>query len=201
MPGPPATHPDGQPVEFLYVGRFESRKGADVLLAALPAVAAACPNARFTLAGSQGDGAFWREFETRHPELAQTRVRALGRVSPDELNALYRRCSVLVAPSRYESFGLIYAEAMSHGKPVIGCDAGGIPEVVSHGVTGLLAKPGDVASLVAHMTKLGTDATLRTRMGIAARRDFLARFSADKMAQRSIACYESVLRTASGQLV
>lgn len=197
-PGEPdrAAGPLNDAIEFLFVGRFERRKGIDVLLAAIPAVAAALPRAIFTLAGATGDGSEWRRFVTEHPELAAQRVCAPGRVSADALQALYRRCSVFVAPSRYESFGLIYAEAMSYGKPVIGCAAGGVAEVVTEGVTGLLTPPGDVASLVAAMRRLGSDPSLRHQMGHAARSDFLARFSVRTLAARTIAYYAECLAPA-----
>jgi len=179
-------------VEFLYVGRFEPRKGIDVLLAAIPLVAAAVPHAKFTLVGDHGDGEEWDAFTIKHPELINSRVHAPGRVSAEALAEYYRRCLVFVAPSRYESFGLIYAEAMSHAKPVIGCTVGGVPEVVTEGVTGLLTAPGDVDELAACMTRLATDAPLRQRMGQAARDDFLNRFSAAKMAEASVQLYREL---------
>lgn len=192
-PGEPAPAAPAAQVEFLFVGRFESRKGIDVLLAAIPQVAAACPSAIFTVAGSHGDKIAWSSFIAEHPGLVGTRVFAPGRVSPEELVALYSRCSVLVAPSRYESFGLIYVEAMSHGKPVIGCRAGGIPDVVTDGVTGLLAEPGDVTTLAACMIRLAGDAALRASLGANARHDFVTRFSADVMTRQSIALYRATL--------
>ena len=191
---PAGTAADGGPVEFLFVGRFEERKGIDVLLAAIPVVARVCPDTRFTLAGSRGDGRDWGKFTASHPSLlAESRVESLGRVSAETLRVLYRRCAVMVAPSRYESFGLIYAEAMSYAKPVIGCLTGGIPEVVTTGSTGLLAAPGDVASLAECMIQLASDANLRARMGRAARADFLARFSARTLAFNSVALYQQVV--------
>ena len=183
---------DGQ-ITFLFVGRFEFRKGIDILLAAIPTVAKAFPLARFILAGDHGDGADWHAFCINYPALANTRVKAVGRVSPSDLLQLYRLCDVFVAPSRYESFGLIYAEAMSHGKPVIGSRSGGIPEVVQANVTGLLAEPGDVASLVSAMRQLAGDASLRHSMGIAARADFLKRFSAAQLAKASACMYRKIL--------
>jgi len=203
LPDPGEPSPSREPddvVEFLYVGRFETRKGIDVLLAAIPIVAAACPHAVFTLAGAQGDETLWRDFSKQHPELAAGRMRALGRVPSDKLVELYQRCSVVVAPSRYESFGLIYVEGMSHGKPVIGCNAGGIPNVVTANVTGLLAAPGDIASLVACMLRLGNDGHLRRRMGEAGRRDFLDRFSATAMARQSAGLYQRLREAASRQV-
>lgn len=194
-PGEPTAEevsPRDDTIEFLFVGRFESRKGIDVLLAAIPAVAATCPQAVFLLAGAPGEGRDWDDFATRHPHLAGSRVKSLGRVPQATLRDLYRHCTVFVAPSRYESFGLIYVEAMSHGKPVIGCAVGGIPEVVTDGVTGLLAGPGDVQTLTACMIKLARDPALRTRFGAAGRKDFLARFSAATMASRSVELYRQI---------
>jgi glycosyltransferase involved in cell wall biosynthesis len=196
-PGEPprfaATNDSGQ-IEFLFVGRFEPRKGIDVLLAAIPLVTRAFPHIVFTLVGAGGEEA-WRAFTQTHPDLAKkNRASYLGAVSPESLAALYRRCAVLVAPSRYESFGLIYPEAMSRGKPVIGCNAGGIPEVIDAGVTGLLAAPGDVASLADCIAQLAGDVDLRRRMGEAGRRDFVRRFSAAEMAKRSAEVYEAARR-------
>jgi len=182
-------------VEFLFVGRFEERKGIDVLLDAIPRVAAASPDARFILAGDQGDGLAWLQFCREHPDLAQARVSAPGRVTDTELDRLYRACSIFVAPSRYESFGLIYLEAMGRGKPVIGCRAGGIPEVVTDGKTGLLSLPGNTAALADSMIRLAASPLLRQTFGTAARKDFLERFSASLVARRSAAYYQTVFRT------
>jgi glycosyltransferase involved in cell wall biosynthesis len=190
---PAANRPVGETIEFLFVGRFESRKGIDVLLTAIPEIVRDYPQVNFTLAGAHGDGIAWRDFERRHPELLGIRVMSVGRVSAATLAALYRRCHVLVAPSRYESFGLIYVEAMSHAKPTIGCRAGGVPEVIQEGVTGLMAEPGDVSSLIACMRTLASDGDLRHRMGEAGRRDFLARFSARRLAEASVDLYREIL--------
>src|SRR5262249_24343982 len=85
------------------------------------------------------------------------------------LDSFYRDCTVFTAPSRYESFGLIYLEAMRWGKPVVACCAGGVPEVVRDGETGLLVPPGDAAALEAALSRLLADADLRTKMGSGAR--------------------------------
>lgn len=205
-PGPPspagaAEAATDREIVFLFVGRFEFRKGIDVLLIAIPEIAKSFPSARFLLAGDHGDGTAWHTFTSAHPALASTRVQSLGRVSATDLIQLYHNCDVVVAPSRYESFGLIYAEAMSHGKPVIGCRAGGVPEVVRDNVTGILTEPGDAASLVSAMRQLANDPLLRHRMGIAARADFLARFSAAHLAKASGAMYREILSQSSNAAV
>ena len=197
LPTPSVVEPNknskNEPIEFLYVGRFERRKGIDILLAAIPQVAEICPQAIFTLVGDWGDGEQWASFQSHYPHLAHSRVKALGRVCSAELNRLYQQCSVFVAPSRYESFGLIYAEAMSYAKPVIGCRVGGITDVVTEEVTGLLADPGDVPSLIDCMQRLYHSATLRITMGRAARVDFLQRFSSLSMTRNSTALYRDLV--------
>lgn len=186
----PDAPPPGRPVRVLFVGRFEHRKGIDVLLDALPTVLAATPDLEFTLAGlDPGNG--WRDrFLRAHPALA-SQVSFPGRLSAEELRAAYRACDLFVAPSRYESFGLIYVEAMAWAKPVVGCLAGGIPSVVSHDSTGLLVPPGDSAALAAAILRLARDPALRARFGAAARADAEARFSRDALARRSLELYRS----------
>ena len=181
--------------EILYVGRFEHRKGVDVLLRAIPAVLASRPRARLTLAGKFEGDPSWPDFTARHPGLAGHRVRALGRVSAEELHRLYAGCDVFVAPSRYESFGLIYVEAMRHAKPVVGCRVGGVPDVVADGETGLLTPPGDASALADALIRLLAEPDLRSRLGRAGRADFLRRFSARSLATASAAFYASVLKS------
>jgi glycosyltransferase involved in cell wall biosynthesis len=134
----------------LYVGRLEKRKGILDLFAAIPLVLARLPNVRFLIAGndnSASDGFLARHGQTYAAHFAEeyracaAQVEFLGPVSEEKLQQLYQTCDLFVAPSLYESFGLIYLEAMNYAKPVIGGRAGGIPEVIDEGVTGLLAEP------------------------------------------------------------
>jgi glycosyltransferase involved in cell wall biosynthesis len=71
------------------------------------------------------------------------RVHFHGAVSDAALARFYAACDVFVAPSLLESFGLIFLEAMQYAKPVVGCRAGGVPEIVRDGVDGLLVEPGE----------------------------------------------------------
>jgi glycosyltransferase involved in cell wall biosynthesis len=114
------------------------------------------PEARFVIAGadnSRSDGfqrrmgaTYQTHFLRRHPSAARA-VKFVGTVSDQRLSDLYAACDLFVAPSLYESFGLIYLEAMNYGKAVVGCRAGGIAEVVEHGQTGLLVEPEAPAAL------------------------------------------------------
>ncbi len=170
-------------VNLLFVGRLEKRKGVDVLLAVAPQLLARHPGLAITLVGDDtlrdDTGETYRErFEREHagsPLLA--RVHFEGKVPDERLFACVAGCDVFVAPSRYESFGLIFLEAMMFAKPVVGCRAGGMPEIVAHGETGLLAEPGDETTLLECLDRLVSDAQLRARMGERGREVYHARFT------------------------
>ena len=194
------------PVTILYVGRLEKRKGIADLFAAIPKVIAAAPQARFVIAGadnSLNDGFLARTsrtypdwFAERHPGLLD-RVAFKGQVSDAELAMLYQSCDLFVAPSLYESFGLIYLEAMNFAKPVIGCRAGGIPEVIDDGISGSLVDPASPGQLVqAILSLLRTPARLR-EFGLAGRARLLERFTHIQMARAMVEVYRRVISQSS----
>lgn len=195
-------HAPATPI-VLYVGRLEKRKGILDLFGAIPRVLARYPQVRFVLAGrdnSRSDLFFQRAgsnyadyFARSHPELAD-RVQFLGEVDDATLQALYRDCDLFVAPSLYESFGLIYLEAMNYGKAVIGCQVGGIPEVVDQGVTGLLVEPAAPAALAEAMLELLQSPRRLHDMGMAGRRRLLERFTHVQMAKGFEAIYRQVVQ-------
>jgi len=84
----------------------------------------------------------------------QSRIELCGRVSGEELQALYQMADIFVLPSYWEGYGIVFLEAMAEGLPVISTTAGAIPEVVIDGETGLLVEPGDVKALSLAMEKL-----------------------------------------------
>ncbi len=182
-------------LRLLFVGRLERRKGIHTLLDALPAVLTRLPNVVVEIVGSDpgnpGHGYWHERWGAMHPTL-RSRVHFHGECSGQQLRQFYQDCDLFVAPSLYESFGLIYLEAMAYGKAVIGTEAGGIPEVVAHGETGLLVPPGDPDALGAAMVRLMEDHALRRRYGAAGRKRFELEFSAQAMAERTLAFYRDV---------
>jgi glycosyltransferase involved in cell wall biosynthesis len=197
VPAAPDTpEPAAGPPRLLFVGRLELRKGIDTLLAIVPALLARYPDLVVDVVGQD---MWWpgtttpvsRHFAAAHP--SQSRCRFHGVVDDERLATFYRDCTVFVAPSRYESFGLIYAEAMRWGKPVVGCRAGGIPEVVRDGETGLLVPPAEAPALQAAVVQLLDDPALRARLGAAARASVEGELSAVRMAERTVAFYRAVL--------
>jgi glycosyltransferase involved in cell wall biosynthesis/GT2 family glycosyltransferase len=183
----------------LFVGRLERRKGIHVLLSAIPKVLNRAPDTDFLIVGKDGDagdGGTWRQwFWAQHdqdPKL-RSRVRFLGEVSNDELVKLYASCDVFIAPSLYESFGLVYLEAMSQGKPVVGCKAGGVPEVVVDGETGILVPPDDAEAVETALIQLLADADRRKEMGRAGKARVEEHFSVASMAKNTLDYYKQVV--------
>lgn len=185
-------------VTVLYAGRFEGRKGTDVLLAAIPALCAKYPFASFVLVGEDRvlpDGStLGGAFRSRHAgSNVLERVIFTGEVSDAQLEQQLQACDIFVAPSRYESFGLVFLEAMMFGKPVVGCRAGGMNEVVEEGVTGLLAEPGDVPSLAVAIGTLLEDAETRFILGRAGRERYLQLYTREALINRTFKFYRETL--------
>ena len=107
----------------------------------------------------------------------------------------YQTCDIFVAPSRFESFGLVLVEAMRSGKPVIGCLAGGMTEIVEHGKCGFLVPPGDAEHLAAGMLELVKSPALRESFGRAGRQRFEEEFSSARMAAESVPLYRRARST------
>jgi glycosyltransferase involved in cell wall biosynthesis len=155
-------------IKLLSVGAVVPRKGFDVLLAAL-ATLAELPW-RLTIAGDltrDRDTAMQLEADVAHHGL-QDRIITLGAVSPECLAALYIDADAFVLASYFEGYGMAYAEALAHGLPVIGSDAGAIPDTVPPDA-GLLVPPGDVAAFAQALRSVICDAELRQRLAHGAR--------------------------------
>jgi len=198
--------PPSERRRLLFVGRLEYRKGTDVLLEALPDLLARHPDWQCDLVGDDcgvdGTGARMKdEFRRRHANAPWIdRVCFHGAVSDEALAGFYRTCDVFVAPSLFESFGLIYPEAMQYGKPVVGCRSAGIPELVTDGVDGVLVEPGSVSSLAEALDRLMSDEALRQRLGTTARATVAREFDHLAMARRLIPVYEEAIALTAERL-
>jgi glycosyltransferase involved in cell wall biosynthesis len=128
----------------LAVGRLVHEKGFDVLVEAVGQID---ENERREIV-IVGEG------PEREPLAVQAESYGLtlnmpGALSPDEVRDWYQKASFVVVPSRREGFGLVAAEAAMSGRAVIGSRVGGIPDVIQHGVSGLIVEPGDIEGLMA----------------------------------------------------
>jgi glycosyltransferase involved in cell wall biosynthesis len=166
---------------LLFVGDLRRDKGLDVLLQAYASLPYAPP---LVLIGRPG-----RETPTALPY----GVSMFHSWPHDAIMHAWSRSLLAVVPSlTRETFGLVAAEAMACGRPVVASSIGGLPDVVVDGETGLLVPPGDAASLRQALDALIRDRDRRERMGRAAQRH-AREFSASAVVPRIEQTYEQVL--------
>jgi len=161
-----------EPPHVLFAGRLSPEKGILELVEAargLPLVVV-------------GDG----PLRARVPQ-------AVGFVAHDELHAYYERAAVVACPSRREGYGVVCAEAMARGRPVVASAVGGLLDLVADDETGLLVEPGDVAGLRAALERLLGDAELRRRLGAAARTRARERLSWEAATTATLEAYADAL--------
>jgi glycosyltransferase involved in cell wall biosynthesis len=185
--------PESGEVRVLVLSRLQPSKGARALLAAIPLVLARDPRVRFDIvARDTPPWTFGADFRKRHPHLLD-RLTFHSGITEDRKKELLRRCHMMVAPSHYESFGMMYVEAMAFGRATIGCPVGGVPEIVLDGRTGLLVKPDDEQALADAILSLAADPQRCAAMGRAGYERFRDHFTVERMAKETLAFYGSVL--------
>jgi glycosyltransferase involved in cell wall biosynthesis len=156
-------------VRLVSVGAIVPRKGFDLLIAALGTLG----DLPWTLAiagdrGRDPAAAARLDADIARFHLA-SRVKLLGALPAEQVAALYVGADLFVLASRFEGFGMAYAEALAHGLPVIGTTAGAIPDTVPPGA-GLLVPPDDVTALAAALRRLIENQNERRSLAAAARR-------------------------------
>jgi len=139
-----------------------------------------------------GDGPLVRECKDLAHRLGVSKhVRFLGSV--DTPWELLPQADVFMLPSEHESFGLAALEAMACGVPVVASKAGGLPEVVDHGVTGILCPVGDIGALTAATEGLLRDSAKACAMGMAGRARAEKEFAKAPLVERWEAYYQGVI--------
>lgn len=181
-------------VKILYVGRLEYRKGTDVLLEAIPHVLKTYPEAHFELIGSDPNKEYESGFRSQSTPEINACVTFMGNADDHVTKNAYADCDIFVAPSRYESFGLIYIEAMSYGKPAIGCNVGGVSEIIEHNKNGLFATVNDSLDLARQINLLIRNQKLRKEMGVNARKTIEDKFTKEKLAENSLHYYKKAIK-------
>lgn len=161
-----------------FSGYLTPRKGVDVLIRAAAQITSTRPQLHFAIAGRVPIDAASNhraEYEALARELGiADRVHFLGFV--EDVPRFVAGVDALALPSFQEPFGRAIIEAMALGTPVVGSDVGGIPEIIQHEESGLLAPPGDADALARALARLADDPELRERLGKAAERTVRERF-------------------------
>lgn len=182
---------------LLYFGRLDwFQKGLDVLLEAMRMLVQKNPNLRLKVAGRGKDG---RKVVERAYDLGiRDNVEVIGPVDDAQRDELFSGAKLLVMPSRFEGFGMVAAEAMAAGVPLVASHAGSLPEVVDAPAGGILVAPGDPRALAAEVEKLLADHRRRRALSGSARRA-AERFRWDRVAQQHLDFLEAIhARSTSG---
>jgi glycosyltransferase involved in cell wall biosynthesis len=169
---PDTVGPEETPPHVLFAGRLSPEKGIEDLLEASAGL-----DVRIV-----GDG----PLRDRVPS-------ACGFVSRAELSEFYGRAAVVCCPSRREGFGLVAAEAMAHGRPVVATRVGGLRDLVRHRETGLLVPPDDPAALRLALDELLADKSLRAQLGHAGREMVASRFGWSAVTDQLQAVYRAAV--------
>ncbi len=170
-------HPDA-PL-MLYVGRLSHEKRLDWLLEAMKRLS----GVRLAFIGS---GPAEEHLKTLFSE---TDTHFMGYMSGQELAEAYASADVFAFPSDTETLGFVAMESMASGVPAVGARAGGIPDVIQHGVNGLLFTPGDTEDLVQQLSTLLFDANLRDKLSTQARQD-MEQWNWQAATQKLVSYYE-----------
>ena len=120
-------------------------------------------------------------------------IHYLGELDLGAVRSCLRQADVFFLPSLWENCPYSVLEAMAAGKAIVCSDQGGMPELISDGENGLLARSEDAASYIAQLDRVLGDATLRHRLGAAARRTVETSLTDRHVAERSVAHYRECI--------
>jgi glycosyltransferase involved in cell wall biosynthesis len=184
----------------VFVGRFDRHKGGDIAVDAFSLLAERIPSLKLTMAGPDRgvideSGRHWsfREYvAAKVPGSHRGRIEFIGQVSNDALVKLRRRASVVISAARFENFPMAVLEALSQGCPVVCPDAGGLPEMVEDGVSGLVYPSGDAAALARRIESIIQAPALAAELGATALQQYRSKYLPQRVAERTIEFYQNV---------
>ena len=185
---------------ILFIGRFDLRKGADIVLQAFRSALRQRPQLRLVFVGpdtglpsANGRVHFEQYREQIFPSELRDRVEYLGRMPNRDVAQQRTRAMVTVIGSRWENQGYTVLEAMFQGCPIVCTDAGGCPENVVHESTGRLARSEDPESFTTETLAMVNDPAGAERLGQAARRYVLEHHAPSAVATASLQLYRRIL--------
>jgi glycosyltransferase involved in cell wall biosynthesis len=177
---------------ILFFGSLVRYKGPDVLLKAFKTIKKEFPKAKLIFAGR---GEMFDELSNQALKLDLVNdVLFTGFVEEDKKPLYFKAADIFCLPSTTmaESFGIVNLEAMASGIPIVASNLGGIPDIVKHGVNGLLAEPGNYQNLADNLLCLLKDEDMRKRFGDQGKK-LVWNFSWDEIAMKTEQLYRDIL--------
>jgi glycosyltransferase involved in cell wall biosynthesis len=186
------------PNRMLYVGRFDRRKGGDIVLRAFAKLAELRPDLRLSFVGpdagvhESGERLSFNQFVRRNiPDFCWSRIDFRGQLSHEDVMALRNEHLFTIVASQFEILPYAVLEAMALGCPIIASNVGGIPELIKDHETGLLFTSQSVEELTSACAKLLDDHALASALGAQAKEHCTVRFNAQRIALETLSAYRA----------
>jgi len=177
---------------LLSVSRLVTTKGIDLNLYALKKIIAKYGNLLYLIIG---DGPARQDLRNLTYNLGLDKyVKFIGQLPHKKVMEYMSICEIFTMPSWQETFGLVYIEAMAHGKPIIGSQGQGVDGIVKDGKTGLLVKPKDIDSLVKALDFLLSHPSKAQVIGKRARDLALKNYIWERSAEKLVEIYRDILK-------
>jgi glycosyltransferase involved in cell wall biosynthesis len=182
------------PLRVLFLGNVIYRKGLHTLLEAIKSLK---PQVTVDVVGGLNSESSYAKQIQEYIAVndLSSSVFPHGSLDKEPLIEKFKQAHVLVVPSSYEGFGIVYLEGMCFGLPAIGTTAGGASEIISNGVDGFLIEPGDVDSLASRLRVLNERQEILIQMSLAARERYLRQPKWEETASRIREFLQSFLGT------
>jgi glycosyltransferase involved in cell wall biosynthesis len=189
------------PEQILCVGRFDRRKGADIVVQAFARALEHRPSLTLVMVGpdlglAQPDGStvYFDEFAAKElsPE-TRSRIRFLGLLPPERIPELRLQSAFTLVGSRYETFPYSIAEAMAAGMPVLATDVFGNGEMVRDGIEGRIVPVADVAAMTDAILEMASDPDRLARMGQSAYARASEWLSPERIARETVKVYREAM--------
>lgn len=157
-------------LDILFIGNLSPNKGLDILIKALEGI----ENFHLRVAGNMDlNRSYTKRIERMIEEKGlSSRIELIGFVPREDLPGLFKSSDILIVPSFYEGFGIVYLEALGYGLPIIATTRVGAREIISDGREGFLLPPGKVEDLRNCIDKVREKPEMLRRMSVNARRRF-----------------------------
>ncbi len=183
---------DNGSLNILYVGRLEFRKGVHTLIRAFSYIQEHFPEAKLTFMGADCGMKNYllnKVLQLKYPE----NVSFIDQVQRSNLVRYYQESAICVIPSIWENHPYVCLEAMACGKPVIASNIGGLKNMITNRLSGILVPPGSSRDLANAIIALLKDRELRLMLGANARNAIEQNYAPEKVAKKTLDIYQKLL--------